>query len=413
MVNVMQTPDQPSPAPGQTRRLQLPEFVAMLALLFATVAFSIDAMLPALTEIGQELSPANSNRAQLVLMAFVAGMGVGTALSGPISDAIGRKPTIISGSVIYILASAGAIVADSMTLLLVLRFIQGLGASGPRIAGTALVRDLYAGREMARITSFVMMIFILIPAVAPAVGELVMNAAGSWRGVFGAFVVFGLIGALWVGLRQPETLAPANRVPLRAGRLRQAAHEVLSNRQVMLCTLILTLGFGQMFALLSSSEQLFVHSYGQGQHFTKWFALMALLSGFGTVLNARYVMRLGMRRIARWAYAMQVVVAAVTLLLIAGGLVSGRAEFAVFFIWAVSVFFMAGVTFGNLNAIAMQNMPHLAGMTASIVAALSSLGAVVIAAPVGMAYSGPPTPMILAALICSATAWILMARLRD
>ncbi|MDO5641074.1 MAG: multidrug effflux MFS transporter [Paracoccus sp. (in: a-proteobacteria)] len=402
--------ESPAKAP---RKLPLPEFVAMLALLFATVAFSIDAMLPALPQIASDLSPGNANRAQLVLMAFMAGMGVGTACAGPISDAIGRRPAIMLGSALYILASAGAIFADSLWFLLVLRFVQGMGASGPRIAGTALIRDLYAGREMARITSFVMMIFIMIPAVAPALGELIINTAGTWRAVFAAFIAFGLIGVIWVAARQPETLPPERRVPLSRKRLMLSTREILGNRQVMLCTLVLTLGFAQMFALLAGSEQLFSHTYGRSETFTRWFALMALLSGLGTILNARYVMVYGMRGIAQAAYAMQVVSSALALLLVASGALHGDANFYGFFLWAVSIFFMAGVTFGNLNALALQNMPHLAGMTASIVAALSSLGAVMIAVPVGMAFRGTPTPLMAAALVCSALAWLLMARLRD
>ena len=137
------------------RRLSLPEFVAMLAFLFATVAFSIDAMLPALPDIAAELTPDNVNRAQLILTSFMAGMGIGTLFAGPISDAIGRKPAIYLGAAIYVAATVAAIFAHSIEFLLVARFVQGLGASGPRIVGMALIRDLYAGREMARISSFV------------------------------------------------------------------------------------------------------------------------------------------------------------------------------------------------------------------------------------------------------------------
>jgi len=406
----MQTQTRPPARPGQ---LSVPEFVAMLAVLFATVAFSIDAMLPALPEIAAELTPSDVNRAQLILTAFVAGMGLGTAGVGAISDAIGRKRAILLGSTVYILASIGAIYADSLEMLLLTRFVQGMGASGPRIAGTAMVRDMFSGREMARITSFVMMIFIMIPALAPTLGQLIIDTAGSWRAVFGAFVLFGAVGAGWVMLRQPETLPPERRVPLNLTNLAHSAREVLSNRQVMLCTLVLTFGFGQMFALLSSAPQLFGETYGRAASFPQWFAVMALLSGPGTILNARYVMRYGMRRIARWAYAMQIVASTLGLLLVGTGALHGDAAFYGFFLWAVSVFFMAGVTFGNLNALALQHMPHLAGMTASIVAALSSLGAVVIAAPVGLAFDGTARPIMLATLICSALAWVLMARLRD
>lgn len=394
------------------RRLPLPEFVAMLAFLFATVAFSIDAMLPALPDIAGELTPANVNRAQLILTAFMAGMGLGTLFAGPISDAIGRKPAIFLGTALYIAAAVAAIFAQSIEFLLAARFVQGMGASGPRIVGLALIRDLYSGREMARISSFVMMVFITIPALAPSIGAGIIWASG-WQGVFVAFILFALIGASWLGIRQAETLPPSERRPLRLGPLTAAAREVLSDRQVMLCTLVLTLGFGQMFALLSSAQQLFGEAYGKGDSFPAWFALMAILSGAGTLLNATFVMRFGMRRIAKWAYAMQTVVSSVMLVLVVSGVLPESLRFPAFFFWAVSVFFMAGVTFGNLNALALQRMGHVAGMAASIIAALSTVAATLIAAPVGLLYNGTAVPAITAALICSALAWLLMGWLRD
>lgn len=394
------------------RRLPLPEFVAMLAFLFATVAFSIDAMLPALPDIAAELTPGNVNRAQLILTAFMAGMGLGTLFAGPISDAIGRKPAIYMGAAIYIAATVAAIFAQSIEFLLAARFVQGLGAAGPRIVGMALIRDLYSGREMARISSFVMMVFILIPALAPSIGAGIIWFSG-WHGVFVAFILFALAGSVWLGLRQDETLPPAARRPLRIAPLSAAAREVLSDRQVMLCTLVLTLGFGQMFALLSSAQQLFGEAYGKGDTFPAWFALMAILSGIGTLLNATFVMRFGMRRIAKWAYAMQTGVSSAMLVLVLTDTLPAGLRFPAFFFWAVSVFFMAGVTFGNLNALALQRMGHIAGMAASIIAALSTIAATLIAAPVGLLYNGTAIPAMTATLICSALAWFLMGRLRD
>lgn len=394
------------------RRLPMPEFIAMLAFLFATIAFSIDAMLPALPQIAAELTPEDVNRAQLILTAFVAGMGVGTLFAGPISDAIGRKPAITLGFALYFIAAVAAVFAHSIEMLLIARFVQGLGASGPRIAGLALVRDLYAGREMARITSFVMMVFILIPAVAPSLGAAMIWVAG-WEGVFYAFLVFACIGALWLNLRQDETLPPERRRPLQFAPLFEAAREVLSNRHVMLCTLILSLGFGQMFGLLSSAQQLFGETYGKVETFPMWFALMALLSGTGTVLNAAFVTRFGMRRIAKWAYAMQICVSAAMLLALTLDLLPDGWRFPVFFLWCVSVFFMAGVTFGNLNALALQRVGHIAGMAASIVSAVSTVLAVLIAAPVGLLYDGSAIPVVTATLICSGLAWFLMQFLTD
>lgn len=394
------------------RRLPLPEFIAMLAFLFATVAFSIDAMLPGLPAIAAELTPENVNRAQLILTAFVAGMGLGTLFAGPISDAIGRKRAITLGFGLYALAAIAALFAHSLEFLLIARFVQGLGAAAPRIVGLALVRDLYSGREMARITSFVMMIFIIVPALAPAMGAGIIWLSG-WSGIFIAFLLFAAVGCGWLNLRQAETLPATARRPLRVATLRAAAAEVLRDRQVMVCTAVLTLGFGQMFALLSSAQQLFGEAYGKGDSFPMWFAAMALLSGSGTLLNAAFVIRYGMRRIAKWAYIMQTCVSAVMLVLVAGGLLPPALQFPAFFFWAVSVFFMAGVTFGNLNALALQRMGHIAGMAASIVAAISTIAATLIAAPVGQLYNGTAMPVIAATLICSGLAWFLMRFLND
>ena len=342
----------------------------------------------------------------------MAGMGVGLFVAGPLSDTFGRKPVITLGFAIYALASIAAVFAQSLEMLLVARFVQGLGAAGPRIVSLALVRDLYQGREMARITSFVMMIFILVPAVAPSVGAVVIHLVG-WRGVFGSFVLLALVGSLWVNLRQPETLPPARRRPMNLASLMASAREVLGHRQVQLVTVIMTLGFGQMFALLSSAQQLFAETYGKGDQFPLWFAGMALLAGTGTVLNARYVVRLGMRRIVKSAYAMQVVVSGTMLVLVWGDLLPEPLRFPAFFFWAVSVFFMAGVTFGNLNAMALQHMGHVAGMAASVVAAVSTIGAVLIAAPVGQLYDGTALPMVLATLACSGLALLLMRRVDE
>ncbi len=390
-----------------TRHLKLPEFIAMLAMLFATIAFSIDAMLPALPEIAAELTPFAVNRAQLVLVAFVLGIGLGTLFAGPISDATGRKPAITAGFIIYIVGAGLAIVADSIETLLIARFIQGLGAAGPRIVGLALIRDLYQGREMARVTSFVMMVFILVPAVAPAIGQGIIALTG-WRGVFAAFILFGLACIAWLNIRQDETLPPERRRPLNARLLLSAAREVWADRNVRIYTAVMTLGFAQMFALLASAQQLFADTYGIRETFPAWFAAMALLAGTGSILNARLVMRLGMRRMTTAAYATQTVLAAVFLMAVLSGALPDWAAFPAFFAWAVSIFFMAGVTFGNLNALALERMGHIAGMAASLVAAAATVLSVVLATPVGLAYDGTVVPVLVATLVASALAWLLM-----
>ena len=193
------------------------EFVAMMAMMVATVAFSIDSMLPAMPDIAAELVPDNPNRAQLILSAFMVGMGLGTLFSGPLSDTFGRKSIVFLGAALYILGAVLAWTAPTIELIVAARVIQGIGAAGPRVISIAIVRDLYAGREMARLISFIMMVFTIVPALAPLLGTGIIELS-SWRGIFVAFLVFAFISTTWFGLRLTEPLRPAApSVPRRSG----------------------------------------------------------------------------------------------------------------------------------------------------------------------------------------------------
>lgn len=401
-----------TPEPVRVRRIGQVEFVALIAVLFATIAFSIDAMLPALPDIAAELSPDAVNRAQLVLTAFVLGMGGGTLIAGPVSDAVGRKPAVTAFIGLYLIGAVIAARATSIETLLAARVLQGVGAAGPRIIAVALVRDVYEGRAMARIMSFVMMIFVLIPSVAPFIGAQIIAGFG-WRGIFGAFVLFGLAGALWLNLRQEETLPRARRRPLRAAALRAAFLEVIGNRMVRLYILVLTLGFGQLFAFLSSIQQIYADIFDKAESFPLWFAAGGVISAGGTIVNATLVMRLGMRRLAIAALAVQTAISGVLLVTTAAGLVPSWLAFPAFWVWSISVFFMAGLTFGNLNALALQPMGHIAGMAASVVGAVSTIGAVFIAAPIGLAFDGTILPLAAGTFACSGLAWWLMRKSRE
>ncbi|MFT3689211.1 multidrug effflux MFS transporter [Paenirhodobacter sp.] len=397
----------PAPQPA-AKSLPLPEFVALLALLMSMVAFSIDAMLPSLPDIAAALSPENVNRAQLVLTSFMLGMGLGTFFVGPISDAAGRKPTLAGGLAIYLVGAAAAIWANSLELLLLARFVQGLGASTGRIVPMALIRDLHAGPNMAKITSIIMMFFMLVPAIAPTLGGFIAHHFG-WRGVFGAFLIFGVICFGWMMIRQPETLPRERRRRLVPSQLIAGAAEVLGNRDVRIYTLVLTLGFGQMFTILSTAQQLYA-AYGVTDTFPYWLGAGAILASSASFINARFVIRLGMMRLARGGYLMQVVLSALMLVLVLAGVAIGPQALPILFLWVVSVFFIAGITFGNINAMAMQGMGHLAGMTASVLTAFSTVGAVLIGGPIGQMFTGSPLPLVVTTLICSAIAWVMLGR---
>ncbi len=384
-----------------SRRLSLPEFVALTGMMFATVAFSIDAMLPAMTEIANELSPDAPNRAQLIITSFVLGMGIGTLFTGPLSDSFGRKTVILGGAALYILAAALAWAAPSLELVLLARVLQGLGAAGPRVAALAIVRDLYEGRRMAQVMSFAMLVFTLVPAIAPLIGAGIIWLS-DWRGIFIAFILFALIVNTWLALRQPETLAPENRRPFRISSIADGVREVISNRQVMLTIAALSLAFAVLFTTLSTTQQVFDQSFDRAASFPYWFAIIALLSGLGSLLNARIVIRLGMRRVVRLTFTAQLVFSAAMALLTLTGALPETAFFALYIVWTTTIFFMAGLTVGNLNALGMEPLGHLAGLAASIIGSLGTVAAVVLAIPIGLAFDGTPLPLALGFAVCCA-----------
>lgn len=392
-------PPHPPEAPAARPAMPFFEFVAMLALLFSTVAFSTDAMLPMMAGMGRELSAADPARIQLVITVFVAGLGLGTFIAGPMSDALGRKPMILTGIAIYMAAAALAARADSLEVLLLARFLQGLGAAGPRVVSQAMVRDLYAGRQMARVMSIAMALFVLVPAVAPLIGAWIGGAFG-WRAIFWSFLLFGSVSALWLGLRQPETLPPARRRPLSVRPLLAALAEVLGHARVRLYLAALTCSFAAMFTWISSIALIFDESFGRADQFPMWFAVVALISAPAALMNAQLVVRLGMQRLVIAGLTAQVVSSAV----MAVALVSGVAGFWGFLVFMVIQFFTVASIFGNLNALALEPMGHVAGMAASVMGGVSTLAAALIATPIARAFDGTPLPLALGAGSCAALA---------
>ena len=389
-----------------THPLRFGEFVALMALMSSTVAFSIDAMLPALVAIGDELSPLAPARGQLIITSFVLGLGVGTLVCGPVSDAYGRKSVLLAGLALYILGALMAAKSQSIEGLLLARFVQGLGGSAPRVVATAMVRDLYEGRAMARVTSIIMTLFVLVPALAPSMGAGIIWLAG-WRAIFLAFVVFGVVCGLWLMLRQPESLPPDRRRPLSVRAIASAVVQIVTNPAVMVYVVALTFAFAPLFAWLSNLPMIFDDVYDRAATFPFWFAATALVAGAASIANAKLVMRLGMARIATAAFFWQLCVSILFL-----GLMALDApepwDFALFFAFMCAAFFSIGMTFGNLNALAIQPLGHMAGIGASVIMALSTVGSVLIAIPISLAYDGTPLPLIMGMVLCAGCALALM-----
>jgi DHA1 family bicyclomycin/chloramphenicol resistance-like MFS transporter len=381
-------------------RIPTSEFIALMAMLVATVAISIDAMLPALPDIAAELVPNNLNKVQFILSTFIIGLAFGTLIVGPLSDSFGRKKILYFGALIYVLFSAVCVFATDLETMIFARVCQGIGAAAPRIVSQALIRDLYSGREMARISSFVMMIFSIVPALAPLLGAGMISVF-DWRAIFIVFIIFALISTIWTCFRVKEPLTPDRRVPFQLEVFKLAFLEIISLGIVRTAIVTLIFSYASLFTCIMLVQQVFDQFFGRADSFPQWFALVAGLSASASFLNSMVVMRLGMRRLISGALLVQVVFSVLMLIMLDAGFISGELGFGIFVFWIFSLFFQAGMTIGNLTALAMEPLGHIAGTGASVISALATLGSAVIAAVAGQFFDGTPLAMIISIVLLS------------
>jgi len=395
--------DEPAPG-GQT---SLGEFVALMAFAMSLVALSIDAMLPAFPDMAQDLQVTAANDIQLVVSLLFIGLAIGQLFYGPLSDSIGRKPAIYIGFVLFILGSLLSMVASDFTTMLTGRLLQGIGAAAPRTVAVALIRDRFHGSEMARVMSFIMTVFILVPIFAPALGQAILLLAG-WRTIFGAFIVLALATLVWLSLRQPETLPKDQRRPFRPHYITAAFHEVLKSRLAMVYTLVAGCVSGAFLSYLNTSQQIFQVQYGLGKLFPLFFGILAVSVGFASLLNSGLVMRFGMHALANRALLLMMILTWLFLVIVWA--YNGHPPLWLFMANCLALFFCIGVLFGNLNSIAMEPLGHVAGTAAAVIGSVTTLLAVVLSYLVGQAYNGTLFPLALA-FVSLITVSVLLTRL--
>jgi DHA1 family bicyclomycin/chloramphenicol resistance-like MFS transporter len=392
----MRTPEKP---------LTITEFVTMLAMMVSILAMSIDAMLPALGRIGQDLGVGNPNDTQLVVSAMFFGFAAGQIFAGPLSDSFGRKPVIYWGYVIFIIGCLMSMFAQSFEMMLGGRVAQGLGAASPRIVSLALVRDGYEGRAMARIMSIVMAIFILVPAVAPAIGQGVLLFA-SWRTIFGLLLAMAAIAFVWFAARQPETLAQENRRKFSVLNILGGIREAMGYRAMTGYTLASGIIFGAFLGYLSSAQQVFQDAYATGEWFVVYFGGAALAIGAASIFNSKVVERLGMRFMT-WRALIALTIISLVFLPVAMTS-SGVPALWTFMIWLLLTFFCMGILFGNFNALAMEPVGHMAGLGAAIVGSVSTFISLPLGWVVGHAYDGTVLPLVIGFAVLGAGSLIVM-----
>lgn len=386
----MNTSSDSSASDAKELGMSFREFVTLMAMMVSITALAIDAVLPILSSAGKDLAVSDPNQAQYIIGSLLLGLTFGQLIYGPLADSYGRKRSVYIGLFIFICGSLLSYVASSFTVMLVGRVLQGIGAAAPRVSSIAIVRDLFVGREMARVMSFVMAVFIFVPVIAPALGELVMIVS-HWRMVFIMFAMMALVITLWMYIRLPETLKPEDRHPFGFGDIWKSVKIVLGNTQTLGHTISAGLIFSCLIAYLTSAQQIYQEYYQTGQAFVFYFAFSAISVGVASLVNSAIVRKMGMRRISIISLIALILVSG--LFLLVSLLYPLNTPFWTFMAFAIIAFFCLGLLFGNLNSMAMEPMGHQAGVASSVIGALTSAVSTLLGSLLGQWYDMTQIPL--------------------
>ncbi|NBT86889.1 MAG: Bcr/CflA family efflux MFS transporter [Flavobacteriaceae bacterium] len=380
------------------------EFIALMASLMSVVALAIDALLPALDVIGLAVNTQTPTENQLIITMIFLGLGIGPLIFGPLSDNLGRKPVVYFGFILFLLASFICVSAETIEYMIAGRILQGIGLSAPRTISIAIIRDQYQGDPMARIMSFVTVVFLLVPIVAPAIGKLVLDHF-DWQSIFLMQLWCSGAVALWFWKRQPETLAPNNKRTLRFQDYIHGLGEVFKQPKTMGYTLISGLVFGSFMVYLSGAQQIFHQQYDLKEEFPLIFAGLSIAIGLAIFSNGHLVMRFGMKKMVTTALYGFFGVALLYVLLYYGQDNPGIEILMLFF---ALQFFAIGFLFGNLRALAMQPMGHIAGMAAAITGFISTIMALPISTFIGTYIEDQVWPIFLGFTLCGVISLIIL-----
>ncbi len=374
------------------------EFIALMAFLMALNALAIDIMLPGLQEIGAALNVENENHRQYVVSAYLIGFGIAQLFYGPIADRFGRRIPMIVGLAIYVVSSLAVVFVPSFESLLLLRFIQGIGSAATRVITVSIVRDVFGGRQMAEVMSLIMMVFMVIPVVAPGTGQVIM-LFGDWHWIFVFMAVIAVIVGAWMYVRLPETLAPEDVRPFTVKVIFDGFRIVLTNRVALCYTIASTFIFGALFGFINSAQQIYVGIYGLGVWFPVAFAAVALFMALSSFVNAKLVGRFGMRKLS---HASLLGFIAINLIWLVVQLVGpAPMPFALFITFFALAMFQFGWIGSNFNSLAMEPLGHVAGTASSVLGFMGTIGGSIIGAAIGQAFDGTALPMVAGFFVVS------------
>lgn len=380
------------------------EFIIIMASLMSLASLSIDALLPGLNDIAKTIGIVDPKDNQLLITMIFLGMGFGQLISGPLSDSLGRKPVIYLGFSVFTLSSLLCIYATSMEMMLVGRVLQGIGLSAPRTVSTAMVRDRFEGDYMARIMSFVTVIFIIAPIVAPSFGKLMLDSFG-WQSIFSSQLIFGLFVVIWMSQRQPETLKAENRRKMTLSLFTNGIKEFTKYKQSLVFTFMSGLVLSAFMVYLSSSQQIFQEQYGLVEEFPFIFSGIAIVIGLSTFLNGTFVVRFGMLKLATSFTIALTLISLIYVILFYG---EPNPSLIILISFFVMMLFCIGFIFGNINALAMQPIGHIAGIGAALFGFIGTVMAVPIATFIGRFINITAVPLFIGFASCGALSLFLI-----
>lgn len=381
---------------SERKKANTTEFIALMAMLTSLTALAIDAILPALPAIAAHYDITRTNDLQLMVSCLFLGLAIGQLFYGPLSDSYGRKVPTLIGLAIFIFGTILALFSTSYSLLLIARTLQGIGAAGPKVISVALIRDRYKGREMARIMSFIMAVFIIVPTIAPALGQAILYFSG-WREIFWAFLIMASLVFTWFAWRQDETLEKINRPKLSAKNIIANCKETLNNQAAMRYTLGASFSFAGFIVYLSTAQAIFADIYNITDTFPLYFGLLSLALGISAIINARLVISYGMQTLIKRALIALIVFSC--LFIGPNWYFSGQPPLAAFLIYLLLCFFVIGMLFGNFNSLAMESLGHIAGVASAVIGSITTLISMLLGALIGQFYQQTLTHLVVSFLI--------------
>lgn len=401
-VRIERRDEEASPAtchPGMSFR----QFVALMAALMAVNALSIDAMLPVLPQIGAGLGITSENERQWVVTAYLLGFGGAQLFYGPLADRFGRKPILLIGLGLYAVFTVVAAFSPSLDVMIIARALEGTGAAATRVLAITIIRDCYSGRRMARVMSLTFIVFLAAPVIAPSIGQAIALAA-PWYWIFGALAVFGVVTAVWVTLRLPESLHPSDRRPVSLTSVGQALRLVFTSRFAVGYMLASTAMLGALFGFINSAQQIFAEALDAPQLFTTIFALAASCMALASFLNARIVEKIGMRRVSHAALLGFIACACGHGLMA----VTGHETVWTFAALQAGLMFFFGLVGANFNSMAMEPLGTIAGTGSSVLGFFTTVGGALIGFYIGQQFDGTTIPLALGFTGCGLVALLVV-----